>query len=154
MGEVTLPKFKVISVRQPWANLIVYWDKAVENRTWNTEYRGPVIIHASKVPDPKGTIGWDLLAWRSGVRADDSYDLARSGSAHSLALGAAVGVCNLVHVDRDILTDWDARGQYHFRLTNRKAFLKPVKMRGRLSLFDPPDEVLEAAHKAWMEAHA
>lgn len=39
---------KTISVRQPYATLIVAGVKDVENRSWNTEYRGRVLIHASK----------------------------------------------------------------------------------------------------------
>jgi hypothetical protein len=41
-----------ISVRQPWAWLIVQGWKDVENRTWRTSYRGPIAIHASKTADP------------------------------------------------------------------------------------------------------
>ena len=39
---------KALSVRQPWAWLIVHRYKDVENRVWYTTYRGPVLIHASK----------------------------------------------------------------------------------------------------------
>jgi len=39
---------KALSVRQPWAWLIVHGYKDVENRVWSTAYRGPVLIHASK----------------------------------------------------------------------------------------------------------
>jgi ASCH domain len=39
---------KVISIRQPWAWLIVNGYKCVENRTWSTSYRGPIFIHAAK----------------------------------------------------------------------------------------------------------
>jgi len=42
---------KAISIRQPWAWLIVNGYKDVENRTWRTSYRGPVLIHASKTID-------------------------------------------------------------------------------------------------------
>jgi hypothetical protein len=38
---------KAISIRQPWASLIVAGVKPVENRSWRTRYRGPVLIHAS-----------------------------------------------------------------------------------------------------------
>jgi hypothetical protein len=37
---------KAISIRQPWAWLIVHGHKDVENRTWPTHFRGPVLIHA------------------------------------------------------------------------------------------------------------
>lgn len=39
---------KALSIRQPWAWLIVNGYKDVENRTWSTTVRGTVLIHASK----------------------------------------------------------------------------------------------------------
>lgn len=39
---------KAISVRQPWAWLIIHGGKDIENRTWPTNFRGRVLIHASK----------------------------------------------------------------------------------------------------------
>lgn len=39
---------KALSIRQPWAWLIVNGHKDIENRTWSTNYRGHVLIHASK----------------------------------------------------------------------------------------------------------
>ncbi|EOL8937010.1 ASCH domain-containing protein [Cronobacter dublinensis] len=38
---------KAISIRQPWAWLIVNGYKDIENRSWRTKYRGPVLIHAA-----------------------------------------------------------------------------------------------------------
>lgn len=40
---------KALSIRQPWAWLICHGGKDVENRTWQTYYRGWVLIHAGKV---------------------------------------------------------------------------------------------------------
>src|SRR5262245_43664932 len=37
-----------LSIRQPWASLIVAGIKDVENRTWRMAYRGPLLIHASQ----------------------------------------------------------------------------------------------------------
>lgn len=37
---------KAISIKQPWASLIVAGIKDIENRTWATKYRGPLLIHA------------------------------------------------------------------------------------------------------------
>lgn len=39
---------KVISILQPWASLVALGDKLIETRPWNTKYRGPLLIHASK----------------------------------------------------------------------------------------------------------
>jgi len=37
-----------LSIRQPWAYLIIHAGKDVENREWPTRTRGRVLIHASK----------------------------------------------------------------------------------------------------------
>lgn len=37
-----------LSIRQPWAYLIIHAAKDVENREWPTRVRGRVLIHASK----------------------------------------------------------------------------------------------------------
>lgn len=37
-----------LSVRQPWAWLIVAGHKDIENRTWRTHHRGRILIHASQ----------------------------------------------------------------------------------------------------------
>lgn len=44
---------KVLSIKQPYASLIAYGIKKYEFRTWNTKYRGEVLIHASKGVDKK-----------------------------------------------------------------------------------------------------
>jgi predicted transcriptional regulator len=39
---------KAISIRQPWAQLVVEGVKDIENRNWFTMHRGRLYIHASK----------------------------------------------------------------------------------------------------------
>lgn len=38
---------KALSIRQPWAHLIIH-GKPIENRSWSTTYRGPLLLHAAK----------------------------------------------------------------------------------------------------------
>jgi hypothetical protein len=42
-----------ISLKQPWAALVVHGVKSVEIRRWSTALRGRVLIHAAKVSDPR-----------------------------------------------------------------------------------------------------
>lgn len=42
---------KALSIRQPWANLIASGKKTIETRTWQTTYRGPLLIVAGKSID-------------------------------------------------------------------------------------------------------
>ena len=39
---------KAISLWQPWASLIATGAKTIETRSWSTNYRGPLAIHAAK----------------------------------------------------------------------------------------------------------
>lgn len=39
---------KVITIKQPWATLIAEGYKEYEFRTWKTNYRGDILIHAGK----------------------------------------------------------------------------------------------------------
>lgn len=42
---------KVLSLKQPFAELVVSGRKTIELRKWNTKFRGEFLIHASKIPD-------------------------------------------------------------------------------------------------------
>jgi ASC-1-like (ASCH) protein len=42
---------KALSLKQPWAELIVSGKKTIEVRNWNTKFRGEFLIHASKNTD-------------------------------------------------------------------------------------------------------
>ncbi len=42
---------KALTVRQPWAELILRGRKPFELRSWRTKYRGPLVIHAASKVD-------------------------------------------------------------------------------------------------------
>ena len=60
-----MPTFKALSVRQPYAWLLVNGFKTCENRSWNTQHRGTLVIHASAKPMTK-----DDWQWLNEVCAD------------------------------------------------------------------------------------
>ena len=39
---------KVLTIKQPWATLIMQGNKSYEFRSWQTKYRGDLLIHAGK----------------------------------------------------------------------------------------------------------
>lgn len=43
-------KIKAISLKEPWASLILNGKKTIETRVWKTNYRGKLLICASKSP--------------------------------------------------------------------------------------------------------
>jgi len=118
---------KIISIRQPWAALIVSGIKDVENRTWPTRYRGQLLIHASKEPDDTST---DDIERRFGVRLPQE-----------LPLGGIVGVTEIVNCVRPHSSTWYAPGCYGFVLANSRS-LPFVRWKGALSLRDAPAELL------------
>lgn len=44
---------KVLTIREPWASLILEGKKTIETRTWKTKHRGTILLHASKNPKSK-----------------------------------------------------------------------------------------------------
>lgn len=44
---------RVLSLHQPWASLLVNGIKRIENRNWNTAYRGRLWIHATSRRPPQ-----------------------------------------------------------------------------------------------------
>lgn len=42
-----------LSLKQPWAALLVHGLKSIDVRAWPTARRGPVLIHAARHPDPR-----------------------------------------------------------------------------------------------------
>ncbi len=44
---------KTLSLKQPFAELVVSGKKTIELRSWNTKFRGEFLVHASKGVDVK-----------------------------------------------------------------------------------------------------
>ena len=51
---------RALSLRQPWAALVVHGVKSVEIRSWPTQLRGLILIHASRQSDHRSE-GWELV---------------------------------------------------------------------------------------------
>jgi hypothetical protein len=49
-----------LSLKQPWAALVVHGRKSVEVRAWPTARRGRILIHAARVSDPRPQ-AWDWV---------------------------------------------------------------------------------------------
>lgn len=123
---------KALSIRQPWAWLIVNGWKDVENRTWWCGYRGPLLIHASKgmTRNEYADCFWyvDGLSLPPPVVIPAFDDLIR---------GAVVGSVVMVGCVSHSTSPW-FEGPYGFELTEPKAFA-PQEVwpaRGSLGIFD------------------
>lgn len=87
---------KALSIRQPWAWLVVNGHKDVENRDWPTNYRGRLVIHTGAKVDED---------------AVDAYQLAESlgitiPPLSSLPRGGIVGMVELVDTVRESSSPW------------------------------------------------
>ena len=49
-----------LSIKQPWATLVVFGIKTIEIRKWSTKRRGLIYIHTGRDPDPRDE-GWALV---------------------------------------------------------------------------------------------
>lgn len=128
---------KAISIRQPWAWLIVNGYKDIENRTWNTKYRGPVLIHASK--------GMTIDQYQAGWEICNSLPPLRRVSIppfDKLERGGIVGYAYITGTTRDSDSPWFF-GPVGFQLTAAKP-LPFLPMKGRLSFFETKLQVVPA----------
>lgn len=114
---------KALSIRQPWAWLIAHGYKPVENRTWNTKFRGEFLIHAGKGFDKAG------YAW---VR--DNFPEIDMPAPYEFERGGIVGISNLYAVATVSNSPWFF-GPVGFCLRDSRP-LPFVPMLGRLGFFE------------------
>ena len=110
---------KIISIRQPWASLIVNGIKDIENRSWSTNYRGRVLIHASQTEDKISSVE---LKQRYGVNAPTYRPT-----------GGVIGVADIVDCVEEHDSKWFDGEDYGFVLKNPRS-LRFVRWPGQLGL--------------------
>jgi hypothetical protein len=122
------PEF-ALSIQQPWAWLIVNGLKDIENRSWPTRFRGPVLIHAGKKVDTYAAE--DVEEGHHPV----------TGSPHLWATpltwerGGIVGVAEIVDCVTAHSSEWFV-GEHGFILRNARPLpFRPCS--GKLGFFRP-----------------
>lgn len=129
--EIIIPKAKALSVRQPWAYLICSGIKPIENRTWDTNFRGTIYIHAcSKIDDKRGYTDdqWSDLIERG-------YKPLYMGGY--LKYSAIIGHVDIIDCVHDHTSIWAEKGVSNWVLENPVLFDEPIKnVRGALNLWD------------------
>ncbi len=138
---------KVLSVRQPWAWLIVNGHKDIENRTWPTRYRGLILIHASKGmtrQEYEDTADFVCGVNRENLMAGNGRPAIVLPAPGLLLRGGIVGVATLTDCLRTSDSPWHMPGCWGFRLTGARP-LPFMPMMGRLGIFDIPGEIIAAS---------
>jgi hypothetical protein len=116
-----------LSIRQPWAELILCGRKSIEVRTWNTAYRGRVWIHAGKKIDESALSRFDL--------------------PDSLFLGGYVGSVEILRIESFTYASWSQLREKHLDvgplrpntfawfLGNEERLSEPLQAPGQIGLF-------------------
>ena len=116
----------VLSVRQPWASLIVWGLKTVELRSWTTPFRGQLFIQAAK--------------------AVDEAAMRRFGN-QDLPVGAIVGSVSVTTIEPLTPVRWAELAEWHldagqhqpgcfaWHFANPRPLDPPIVCRGNRGLF-------------------
>lgn len=118
-------KMRALTVRQPWAGAIFELGKDVENRSWTTPYRGPILIHSA------------------GAMWGTNKTLTKPLNDQSLAwsIGSIIGVVELVDVVRGAASVWADSKSWHWVLGDPQLFSIAIPARGAMGLWETPVEL-------------
>lgn len=128
-------KIKTITLWQPWAALVAIGRKKIETRSWATEYRGALAIHAAASMPP--WVRKRLL--EAGVAEETIRKLTRGAV---LAVGMLADCVPITEEFVETLSD-DERafgdyriGRYAWILEDVKRLPLPIEATGRQRLWD------------------
>lgn len=124
---------KAISIRQPWAWLILHAGKDIENRDWHTNFRGRILVHASKGMTRDEYE--DALMTAKSISLDHPFPEGLTLPAFDdLPRGGIVGSVEVVDCVAASASPWFF-GRYGFVLRDPKV-LPFAPYKGALGLFD------------------
>jgi hypothetical protein len=86
---------KALTVQQPWATLIAVGAKQIETRSWKTDYRGPLAIHASKNMPVQNRV---LMYKSPFAEYLHKYDVKQTRMVNHIPLGCILATCDLVDI--------------------------------------------------------
>ena len=127
---------KVLSLTEPYATIIKEGKKAIETRSWKTNYRGKLYIHASSTKIPK--------------EYRENKDLMNLVDINNLNYGYIVCSCELIDCvemtdefieevklnKEEYISGIYARGRYAWILKNIQILDKPIKAKGHLGIWN------------------
>ena len=141
---------KAITIKQPWASLIVHGIKDIENRTWPCpkKYIGQrVLIHSGL--DKRG--GWTLNHDQAGALCR-SKSILYSTDFNNLPFGSIIGSVEIVDCTFNHPSIWAEKSKgisvgghvtdekepiiYNWVLANPILFANPIPAKGKLSFWE------------------
>lgn len=131
-----------LSIRQPWASMIMTAGKDIENREWSTRVRGRILVHAAK--------GCTYAEMAEGLDYAESVTGTRHhATPKTIARGGFVGTVEIVDCVKRSMSPWFF-GAYGFVLRDPEP-MDFVPWKGQLGFFDVTEEALQAARAAFLE---
>lgn len=137
-----------ISIRQPWPWAILNLGKDVENRTWPTKHRGPILIHAGKAFVPEDVR--EDVAECKAVATKTGHPIPERLTFKDLLAqtGGIVGMVSIVDCIQNSPSPWanPTPGMWHWILGQPRV-LPFFARKGRLGFFSvdyPHEEALHA----------
>lgn len=140
----------VLTLKQPWASLIfarighdVEYAKQIETRSWNTKYRGNLLIHSSQK--------FDKMDKRlCGEKPFNHFIQNPNDNVMECPLGCIIGKVVLYDVVRTESVanniDWIEKafgdyspGRFAWRLKGQVAMCEPLPMKGNRLIWRTPD---------------
>lgn len=130
---------KVLSIRQPWASLIIKGFKDVENRSWKTSIRGKIAIHASSTKSGDDLFLANLAITK--IRNSLFYDARKwltdtIGEFDKLPRGVILGTVEITDCKRERTSPWHFEDNWGFYLKDPKEFENPIPSKGKLGFWD------------------
>lgn len=136
---------KALSIRAPWWWFILSAGKDIENRDWPTQYRGPVLIHASKWWKITDVTDDTRIAHQTAVDQGRLQQFGWAGTTYEDMRadgGCIVGRAEIVDCVSESDSPWFF-GRYGFVLANPVTFGNTTPFKGSLGLFDVPDDIVK-----------
>ena len=137
-----LEPMRALSVRQPWAGLVVAGIKDIENRSRRTRHRGPLLIHASQ-RRARRTLAEIALEYGVAISDELAELCARSGGI--------IGIADVIDCVPTSPSRWfdgpiDSRGGRNWGYVLRDARALPFRPTlGRLGIFNVPEIATQIA---------
>lgn len=149
---------RALTVQQPWAFAIAEGLKDVENRTWNTHYRGALAIHTAQTVDHgvglarhdrQAAVRFDEVGARNNLWDARHHLPSRINKPPhpTLALSAIIATVTLTGAHRyepgccDSPWAEQTTGVWHWALAGAQILPQPIACRGRLGLWVPADDI-------------
>jgi hypothetical protein len=128
---------KAITIKQPWASLIVHGIKNIENRTWPCpkKYLGQrVLIHSSVCYEKKFKINL------TNEQMKQAFSLISEKSiSGQWKFGTIIGSVEIVDCVQNHSSIWAEKEVYNWVLANPIIYNEPIEnVKGKLSFWDYP----------------